>query len=44
MQRGDSLVRIAEQFGVSLQALIEANNIANPDRIQLGDLLQIPNP
>lgn len=44
VQRGDSLVRIAEQFGVSLQALITANDIANPDRIQPGDLLQIPAP
>lgn len=44
VQAGDSLARIGEQFGVSVQALVEANEISNPNRIQVGDALVIPEP
>jgi LysM repeat protein len=44
VQAGDTLVEIAEQFGVSVQALVQTNAIANPNRIQPGDLLTIPAP
>ncbi len=44
VQRGDTLVAIAERFGVSLPDLVQANSIANPNRIQPGDMLVIPAP
>ncbi|NPV06834.1 MAG: LysM peptidoglycan-binding domain-containing protein [Anaerolineae bacterium] len=39
--RGDNLSRIARSFGVSVQDLIEVNQIANPDRIEVGQTLII---
>ncbi len=42
VQPGDILSRIAARFGVSLAALIAANGIANPDMIQVGQVLRIP--
>ncbi|MBX7111891.1 MAG: N-acetylmuramidase domain-containing protein [Dehalococcoidia bacterium] len=42
VQPGDILGRIAARFGVPLQAIIEANGIANPDSIQAGQVLRIP--
>ncbi len=42
VQSGDVLTHIARDFGVSLEALIEANDITNPDRIQPGTVLIIP--
>jgi murein DD-endopeptidase MepM/ murein hydrolase activator NlpD len=44
VQRGDNLYRIALRFGVSLQALAAANNLANPNRIYVGQQLVIPGP
>jgi LysM repeat protein len=46
VQSGDTLSKIAKQFGVSLDALIEANKdrITNPDRINIGDQIVIPTP
>lgn len=44
VQPGDILSRIAARFGVSMQAIIEANGIANPDLIQPGQVLRIPAP
>ena len=44
VQQGDTLVEIGEQFGVSVQALVQANGIANPNRILPGDVLVIPAP
>jgi LysM repeat protein len=38
----DRLVDIALRFGVTLQALIDANAIANPNVIEVGQVLQIP--
>ena len=42
VQAGDSLARIAAQYGVSVQALVTANDIADPNRIFVGQRLRIP--
>jgi len=44
IEQGDTLFSIAGQFGVSVDSLIELNNIANPDVIRAGDELFIPPP
>lgn len=40
--RGDTLARIARHYGVSIDALIRYNRLADPDRIAPGDRLAIP--
>jgi LysM repeat protein len=40
----DNLTKIAEQHGVTVQAIITLNNITNPNRIEAGTVLQIPAP
>jgi len=42
VQRGDTLATIAQKFGVSINDLIKANNITNPDTILVGQTLTIP--
>ena len=42
IQSGDTLLQIAALHGVTLQALIQANNIANPSLIFAGSELTIP--
>ncbi|MCX7622151.1 MAG: LysM domain-containing protein [Thermomicrobium sp.] len=42
VQPGDTLYSIAVRFGVSLEALIEANGIEDPNRLQAGQVLVIP--
>lgn len=42
VQRGDTLSRIAQEHGVSLQELIESNDLANPDLIFPGQTIVIP--
>jgi LysM repeat protein len=42
VQPGDTLAEIAAQFGVTVQALAEANNIANIDVIEVNQVLVIP--
>lgn len=44
IQRGDTLYEIAQRFGVSVAELISANNIQNPQRLQIGHTLIIPRP
>ena len=44
VQPGDTLFSIARQFGVSVDTLIEINDIANPDVIFVDDTLTIPPP
>lgn len=39
---GDTLSRIAAQFGVTVNAIMQANNISNPNRIFVGQVLNIP--
>jgi nucleoid-associated protein YgaU len=46
IKSGDTLSRIARQFNVTLDALLEANKdrISNPNRIKVGDEIIIPVP
>ena len=39
---GDNLSRIALRYGVSIQAIMQANNIRNPNLIFVGQQLVIP--
>ncbi|MDP2290129.1 MAG: LysM domain-containing protein [Actinomycetota bacterium] len=41
---GDTLAKIAAKFGVTQSALIALNNITDPDHIEVGAELQIPQP
>jgi LysM repeat protein len=43
VNRGDTLFRIAQRYGVSMNDLIETNSITNPARILPGQELIIPN-
>jgi LysM repeat protein len=42
VQRGDSLYSIARRYGVSIAALVQENQIADPDRLSVGMQLVIP--
>lgn len=42
VQSGDTLLRIGGKFGVSASVIQEFNNISNPNRIRVGQLLKIP--
>lgn len=42
VQKGDNLLGIARRYGVTLQALQEANGILDPRRLQIGQELIIP--
>jgi len=42
VQRGDNLSRIAARFGVTLADLLAANDIAEPNKIYSGTVLDIP--
>lgn len=42
IQPGDTLNAIAQQFGVTVEAIVEANEITDPDRIQPDDEILIP--
>lgn len=42
IRRGDNLTSIANRFHVSVEDLVKANGITNPDRIHVGDTLTIP--
>jgi len=46
VQSGDTMSRIAGRFGISLQALIDANSdtIPDPNKLRVGDVLVIPVP
>ncbi len=39
---GETLGAIARRYGVSIQALIDANDLTNPDRLAIGQQLVIP--
>jgi len=41
-QSGDTLSKIAKRFGVTVDAMVKANNIANPNLIKPGQVLKIP--
>lgn len=42
VQSGDMLSAIAARFGVSMQAIMDANNLSNPDFVFVGQRLVIP--
>jgi len=42
VQPGDTLWTIASRFGVTVTALVSANQLTNPDALQLGQRLVIP--
>jgi hypothetical protein len=44
VQTGDTLNSIARQFNTTVEAIIAANNIQNPDALQVGTTLIIPQP
>ncbi len=39
---GEILSRIAERYGVSVNALLAANNLDNPNLLEVGQVLQLP--
>lgn len=43
VERGENLFRIAQRYGVTVEQMATANNIANPSRIFTGQQLVIPN-
>ena len=44
VQRGDTLGVIAGRFGVSLEQIVGANQLANPNLLEVGQTLAIPVP
>jgi murein DD-endopeptidase MepM/ murein hydrolase activator NlpD len=42
IQSGDTLRQIASRYGVSLNALITANQLENPDLLEIGQMIIIP--
>lgn len=42
VQRGDTLYGIARRYGITVQALVNANKLANPNRLDVGQQLIIP--
>lgn len=44
VQYGDTLGKIAQRYGVTLEAIIAANNITNPNLLSVGVVLTIPAP
>ena len=44
VKSGDTVSGIAAQYGVSIQAIIDANNLENPNNLSIGQELIIPPP
>lgn len=42
VQVGDNLTKISQQYGVSVQEIMAANNLTNADYISVGQILVIP--
>ena len=42
VQVGENLTTIAQRYGTTVQALVAANQISNPDRVNTGTVLTIP--
>lgn len=42
VRRGESLASIARRYGVSVQALVQANGLVDPNRLVVGQVLIIP--
>lgn len=41
VQKGDTLTKIARQHGQTVNAVMKANSLANPNQIQVGQLLRV---
>jgi len=44
VQAGDTLAKIAAEFGVTVEEIAEANDIQDPSLINVGQVLVIPKP
>jgi LysM repeat protein len=44
VQSGDTLMTIARRFNTTIEAIVAANSLANPDRLDIGQELIIPPP
>jgi len=44
VQAGDSLGQIANRYGVSVELVVQANKLANPNILEIGQVLTIPAP
>jgi membrane-bound lytic murein transglycosylase D len=42
VRRGDNVTEIAQRFGVGVKDLLAVNHIRNPNRISVGQVLQLP--
>ena len=42
VKSSDTLSKIAKQFSVTVDAIVKANNLANPNLIKPGQVLKIP--
>jgi LysM repeat protein len=42
VQRGDTLMANSKRYNVTIESIVSANNIANPDAIMPGQQLIIP--
>lgn len=42
VQTGDTLFLIAQRYGTTIERIVQANNIENPDLIRVGQVLVIP--
>lgn len=42
VEEGDSLSRIARDFGIDEQAILALNNLTDPDTLRVGQVLEIP--
>ena len=41
---GDTLTRIAERYAVSVASLMQANDLPNPDLLEVGQVINLPKP
>ena len=44
VQPGDTLMQIASRYGVIVEQIVSANELANPDLLEVGQTLEIPAP
>lgn len=42
IENGETLYRVARQFGISVKALMDANGISDPTSVKVGTVLRIP--
>ena len=42
VQRGDAAIKVARRFGISTDELLSANDISDPNRVYVGQVLTIP--